>query len=236
MQKRTKRKQKNQGSFRSVRAVKKEIELLRDFATRHCEVGFILPMDGGSVKYEGRIIDTTLDDGTIPSFHFISQSGMQAMLTPQMFPKSSVEKVADMHNGVYVKGKTKGSLGFSIVEVLFAKEPHAKLPSILEKLRTWERLQLDLHVVLRQGCHAISFLGRARELSSGVFSFAKPPTAAQLMLRVEDYKYMNIKVEGEKSDITLFDPRTGEWCLISDVATRPDTLFQRFVNVSSTIH
>jgi hypothetical protein len=75
-----------------------------------CQVEFILPLDGGSVRYEGRVIDTTLDDGTIPSFQFISQSGIQVMLTPQMFPKSSIEKVADIHNGVYVEGKTKGSL------------------------------------------------------------------------------------------------------------------------------
>ncbi len=140
-----------------------------------------------------------------------------------------------MHNGVYVEGRTK-SLGFSIVEVLFRKKPHAKLPTVLEKLRTWERLQLDLHVVLSQGCHAVSFLGQARELSSGVFSFTKAPVPVQLMIRVEDYKYMNVKVEGEKSDLTLIDPRTGEWCLVSDAATRPETVFQRFVDLSSTVH
>ena len=236
MKKRKNNPRRHKSSFRSVSAVKKEVELLRDFATRHCEVEFILPMDGGSVRYEGRIIDTTLDDGTIPSFQFTSQSGMQAMLMPQTFPKSSIEKVADMHNGVYVEGKTKGSLGFSIVEVLFGKKPHAKLPSVLEKLRAWERLQLDLHVVLSQGCHAVSFLGQTRELSSGVFSFTKAPAPTQLMIRVEDYKHMNIKVEGDKSDITLIDPRTGEWCLISDAATRPETVFQRFVDISSTVN
>ena len=193
-------------------------------------------MAGGSVKYAGRIIDTTFGDGTIPSFQFISRSGMQAMLTPQMFPKSSIEQVAGMHNGVYVEGKTKRSQEFSIVEFLFDKKPHVKLPSVLEKLRTWERLQLDLHVVLNQGCHAISFLGQARELSSGVFSFSRAPSPAQLMLKVDVYKYMDIMVEGERSDITLIDPRTEEWCLISDAATRPETVFQRFVDVSSTIH
>ena len=101
------------------------------------------------------------------------------MVTPQMFPKSSIEKVADMHNGVYVEGRTKGSLGFSIVEVLFGKKPHAKLPTVLEELRTWERLQLDLHVVLSQDCHAVSFLGQVRELSSAVFSFTKAPVPVQ---------------------------------------------------------
>ena len=236
MKKREKTTRRLKSSFKSVSAVKKEVELLRDFGMRHCEVEFILPLDGGSVKYEGRIIDTTSDDGMIPTFQFISQSGMQASLLPQTFSKSRIEKFPDMHNGVYVEGKTKGSLAFSIVEVLFSKKPHAKLPSVLEKLRAWERLQLDLHVVLSQGCHAISFLGQTRELSSGVFSFTKAPAPAQLMLRVEDYRHMNIKVEGDKSDITLVDPRTGEWCLITDAATRPETVFQRFADLSSTIH
>jgi len=119
MKKRKKSTRKPKGSFKSVFAVKEEVDQLREWATRHCEVEFVLPMDGGSVKFEGRIIDTTLDDATIPSFQFISQSGMQAMVTPQMFPKSSVEKVADMHNGVYVEGRTKGSQGFSGLVPIF---------------------------------------------------------------------------------------------------------------------
>jgi hypothetical protein len=100
---------RSKSAFTSLSAVKKEIELLRDFATRCCQVEFTLPMDGGSVKYEGTIIDTTLDDGTLPSFEFISQSGMQAMLMPETFPKSSIKKAVDMHDGVYVEGKTKNS-------------------------------------------------------------------------------------------------------------------------------
>jgi hypothetical protein len=117
------------------------------------------------------------------------------------------------------------------VESLFEKKPHTKLLTVLEQLRAWERLQLDLHVLLSQGCHAVSFLGQTRELSSGIFSFTKALASAQLMIRIQDYKQMNIEVERDRSDITLIAPGTGEFCLISDTATRPETVFKGFVDI-----
>ena len=226
---------KLKSSFKGLSAVKKEVALLREWSERNAEVEFLLPLAGGSIKYSGRIVDTTIGDGKIANFHFVSSSGVQAILMPQTFGKSSVERIEHIHNGVYVEGKKDGR-AFSIVESLFEKKPNANLATIIEKLRTWERLQSDLHVLVNRGGHAISFLGQARELTSGIFSFTRPPAPAQLMIRLEEYKHMSVKADGDKSSVVLIDPRTEEMCVISDAATQPETLFQRFSDVSSMIH
>jgi hypothetical protein len=223
-------------SFKTLSAVKKEVEQLRDWAQRDVEVEFVLPLAGGSIKYLGRIIDTTFSDEIVAGFDFISPSGVHASLLPQGFGKCSIEKIEGTHNGIYVEGKTKGSQGFSIVESLFDKKPHIKLPSVLEKLRTWERLQLDLHVFLNRGGHAISLLGQVRELSSGLFSFKTEGVPAQLMIRVDKYRSMTLKSDGEKSSVTLIDPFSEDMCVISDAATQPETLFKRYVDISSAVH
>jgi hypothetical protein len=231
----TSKRRKAKGSFRSPSAVKREIQALRDWAMRNVEVEFIIPLAGGSITHLGRIIETS-SDGGIADFHFASRSGMRAMLVPQLFPKSQVDNVGGLQNGLYVEGKRNGEHGFTVREYLFERKPNPNLESVLEKLRTWARLQLDLHVFLSEGAHAISFLGQARELSSGMFSFARPSAAAQLIIRVEEYKYMKLKSEDDKSHITLIDPRTEELCVVSDTATQPEALFRRFAEVSSTIH
>jgi hypothetical protein len=82
---------------------------------------------------------------------------------------------------------------------------------------------------------ASPFWGQVRELSSGVFSFARQGVPAQLIIRVEEYKYMKLSSEGEETHITLIDPRTEEYCLVSDAATKPETLFKGFAEVGSTI-
>jgi hypothetical protein len=79
-------------------------------------------------------------------------------------------------------------------------------------------------------------LAQVRELSSGIFSFARASAPVQLIINVDDFKNMRIEGEGGKSDITLIDSRNGEWCWISDSATRPETVFQKFIDISSTVH
>ena len=155
---------------------------------------------------------------------------------PQTFGKTRIEKIANVHNGVYVEGKAKDAQAFSIVESLFEKKPHSNFAAIVEKLRTWERLQLDLHVLLNRGGHAISFLGQVRELAAGIFSFARPPAPAQLLIRLDEYRHMTLKVEGDKISVILIDPPGEEMFMISDAATHPETVFDRFIIGSSTIH
>jgi|ERR1039458_1917409 hypothetical protein len=223
-------------AFKPLSSVKKEVGLLRDWANRNAEVEFIVPLAGGSIKYFGRIVDTTVGDANIPMFHFISpSSGMQATLMPQTFGKTRIEKVANVHNGVYVEGKAKDAQAFWIVESLFGKKPPSDFAAIVEKLRTWERLQLDLHVLLNRGGHAISFLGQVRELAAGIFSFVRPPDPVQLLIRLDEYSYMTLNVESDKTSVTLIDPPSEEMFLISDVATQPETVFDRFIG-SPTIH
>jgi hypothetical protein len=223
-------------AFKPLSAVKKEVELLRDWANRDAKVEFIVPLAGGSIKYSGRIVDTTVGDANIPMFLFICpSSGMQATLMPQTFGKTRVEKIANAHNGVYVEGKAKDAQAFSIVESLWEKKPNSNFAAIVERLRTWERLQLDLHVLLNRGGHAISFLGQVREMAAGIFSFARPPAPAQLLIRLDEYQYMTLKVEGDRTSVTLIDPPSEEMFLISDVATQPETVFDRFIG-SRTIN
>jgi hypothetical protein len=236
MNKRERVRRKSKSSLRSLSAIKGELEQLRDWAKRGAEVEFIVLSDGFSMEYAGRIMGIGLHDGKMPTFHFISQSGMHVRLVPRMFPKSSIEKIPGIHNGIYVEGKKRGSQGFSIVESFFGNKPNAELPRILEKLRTWEKLQLDLHVVLNRGCHAISFRGQGREMSPEIFSFTTSRAPAQLMVKPGDYKFMDMSADGDKSAITLIDPGTGESCLISDAATKPEAVFQKFIDLSPSVH
>jgi hypothetical protein len=96
-------------------------------------------------------------------------------------------------------------------------------------------LKLPLHVLLNQGVHVISFVAEATELSPGMFSFLQPPTPAQLILRVEEYKYVDITLDGDNASVTLSNPATQEMCIVSDIATRPETFFKRFTDVTTTV-
>jgi hypothetical protein len=216
-------------------SVKHEIEQLRDWANRGVELEFIIPLAGSPITFLGRIFETS-SHGEIRAFHFTSRSGMQARLVPQMFPQSQVEKVENFSNTLCVQSKTTDEPAFVIREFLFEKKPNPKLARVLEKLRSWARSELDLHVFLNQGAYAISFLGHARELFSGMFSFVNPTATLQLIIRVEAYKCMEFKSEGDESHIMLIDSRTEQSCMISDIAMPPETLFKRFSELSSTIH
>jgi hypothetical protein len=228
-----KRRPKQSGSFKSMSAARKEIELMRDWAECNTELEFIVPLEGGSIKYSGRIVDTSGE--RIATFHFVSHSGMQAIMLPQTFGKCRVEKFANLHNGLHVESQRKGSMGFSLVESLIEKKPNANLANVVEKLRIWEKLQLELHVFLNRGDHAISFLGQICELSSGIFSFAGPQTPAQLLLNLNKFQHMGIKTEDDKSSVILINHRTQESCLVSDAATQPADVFARF-EMSSIVH
>ena len=221
-------------SVRAKSAVKREVEQLRDWADRSVELEFIVQIAGGSIIHIGRVPEMPAKDWG-SDFVFESDTGLRALLIPRFFPKSQLEKDGPLGPGLCVEGKTRGEMGFAIREHRIEQKPHPKLGSVLEKLRTWARLQLDVNVLLSHGHDAMSLLAQVHEVSSGVFSFGKAPTPFQLIIRAAEYAYMSVVSEGEKSSIILIDPHAQEVCVVSDAATRPETVFEKFV-ARSTVH
>jgi hypothetical protein len=198
------------------------------------DLEFIVQIAGSSITHLGRIREIAAKDWG-SDFVFESDSGVRALLIPRFFPKSQVEKAGPLGPGLHVEGKTRGEVGFGMREHRIEQKPNPKLEPVLEKLRTWARLQLDLHVLLSHGHHAMSLLAKVHEVSSDVFSFGKAPTPSQLIVRIAEYKHIDIASLGEKSSIILIDSQNQEICVVTDAATGPETVFEKFVS-SSMVH
>jgi hypothetical protein len=226
---------KHKGSFKKPSAVKREIDQLRDWANRKVNLELILSLAGGALSHRGTIRETRF--GSISDFNFVTNNGIRISLVPQLFPKSSVEIIKGLGVGLYVEGKTKDDgLSFTIREHEIDARPNPNLKIVLAKLQTWAKLNLPLHVFVSQGLQVLSLLAEAKQLSSGLFCVMQSSGPTQLLFRVEEYKHVSIESKDGKTTVTLFDPNTGDYCMLSDGASTSETIFKQFAEISSKIH
>jgi hypothetical protein len=161
---------------------------------------------------------------------------LRVLLFVELWHKSQIEDKGGVYRSLHVQQWPEKTFGFCIRESLIPKKKNLDLAKAENQIRAWERLRVKLSVIVAHGYHATCFLGLAIETHPGMFSFMQIGQTLQIIIRVQDYPYVEVKTEGDTTSIVLVNASTRESLKVSDSTERPEEIFKRFAAATPLIH
>lgn len=206
---------------------------MTDWSARHAEVDFILGVPGeAALRFSGHVVQLRLS-AEFDDFMFVGGAGMTVSLIPAMWPSSLIETWADVKVSLFVRAR-KGESGFTLTESFFKAKETPNLKEALGQLRTWQKLNVEVAVLLHQGQTGIFFLGNVVEVAPDSFSFVHVRKELQLVANINGYSNIRIDVIGMQTTVDMVT-KDGESLVITDRKGDLEEMFKNIGSLSSRI-